>query len=54
MRRHTRLVPEDRDVDDLICSYFCLQGHCGLDDMSIQLIDKIINANDLLERPAGL
>ena len=35
MRRHAGLVPEDRHVGDLIYSYFCSQGHCGLDDMSI-------------------
>ena len=48
MRRHARLAPEDRDLVDLIYSYFCSQGHCRLDDMSIQLIDKVTNASDLL------
>ena len=48
VRRHARLVPEDRDVDDLVYRHFCSQGHCGLDDMSIQLIDKVTNASDLL------
>ena len=50
MRRHALLVPEDRDVGDLNYSFFCSRGHCRLDDMSIQLIDKIINASDLLEK----
>ena len=48
MRRHSRLAPEDRDVDDLIYRHFRSKGHCGLDDMSIQLIEKVTNASDLL------
>ena len=48
MRRHSHLAPEDRHEDGLIYRHFCSQGDCGLDEMSIQLIDKVTNASDLL------
>ena len=50
MRRHSRLALEDRDVDDLTYRHFWSQGHCacGLDDMCIQLMDKVSNPSDPL------
>ena len=48
MKRHSRLASGNRGVDDLIYRHFWSQGHCGLDDMSIQLINIVSNASDLL------
>ena len=51
LRGHSRLEPGDRASDDLIYKHFFTEGHNGLDDVSVQIIDKVYGSVDnLLEK----
>ena len=39
-----------RDQDDLICKHFWEEGHHGLEDIQIQLIDSVSNEEELRDR----
>ena len=40
-RAHSRLAVEGRDKDYLVYRHFSGPGHHGLEDVSIQLIDRV-------------
>ena len=40
----------DKESDDLDYRHFCNHGHHGLPDVSIQLIDKVNDKDDLLAK----
>ena len=42
------MEPGDRVSDDLIYKHFFTEGHNGLDDVSVQIIDKVYGSVDNL------
>ena len=50
IRAHSRLLVNEKLRDDLIYQHFNSPGHNGLDDVSAQLIDKVANEKDLLDK----
>ena len=50
MRRHRNLDQAQRDQDDLLYRHFWSDGHNGLHDMKIQLIDRVNKIEDLRDK----
>ena len=52
IRRHERIGPAEKEKDDLLYRHFWSEGHNGLSDMSVQLIDRV-NGEELLREKEG-
>lgn len=50
IRRHARLNEAQRENDDLLYKHFWSDGHSGLDDMNIQLIDRVNGEEELRDK----
>ena len=50
MRRHINLDQAQRDQDDLLYRHFWSEGHGGLKDLKIQLIDRVNKEEELRDR----
>ena len=50
LKAHGKLSPDERLKDDLIYQHFHSAGHHGLEDLSVQLIDRVNNEKDLLDK----
>ena len=50
LRAHSRTSAVDKESDDLVYRHFYSHGHHGLPDVSIQLIDKVNDKDDLLAK----
>lgn len=50
MRRHRNLDRAQREQDDLLYRHFWSDGHNKLNDMTIQLIDRVNKAEDLWDK----
>ena len=50
MRAHTRLSSNDKLMDDLLYRHFHSACHNGLQDLTVQLIDRVNNERDLLDK----
>ena len=50
LRAHARLSVNDREKDDLLYRHFYGPGHNGLEDGSVQLIDRVSNESDLVDK----
>ena len=40
----------EKEADDLVYRHFCSEGHCGLSDVRIQLIDRVNGEEQLREK----
>ena len=45
-----RLPVNERSRDDLMYQHFHSPGHDALEDLSVQIIDKVNNERDLLDK----
>ena len=52
-RAHSRLSFEGRNKDDLLYRHFFGPGHHGLEDVSIQLIDRVSGEESALRDKEG-
>ena len=52
IRRHEMLGQVEKESDDLLYQRFCSEGHCGLRDVRIQLIDRVNGEEQLREKEA--
>ena len=52
IRRHEMLGQAEKESDDLLYQHFCSEGHCGLSDVRIQLIDRVNGEEQLREKEA--
>ena len=50
IRRHERMGPAERERDDILYQHFWSEGHNGLSDMRIQLIDRVNGEEQLREK----
>ena len=50
IRAHARLSVNDKSKDDLIYQHFHGPAHSGINDLHIQLIDRVNDEKDLLDR----
>ena len=50
IRAHTRLSVKEKLRDDLKYQHFNSPGHNGLDDISVQLIDRVASGKDLVDK----
>ena len=50
IRAHCRMSAVDKESDDLVYMHFYSHGHHGLSDVSIQLIGKVTDKDDLLAK----
>ena len=50
IRRHETLRPAEKEADDLLYRHFWSEGHCGLSDVGIQLIDRVNGEEQLREK----
>ena len=50
IRRHETLRQAEKGVDDLLYRHFWSEGHCGLSDVGIQLIDRVNGEEQLREK----
>ena len=50
IRRHEMLGQAEKEADDLVYRHFCSEGHCGLSDVRIQLIDRVNGEEQLREK----
>ena len=50
IRRHGRMGPAERERDDVLYQHFWSEGHNGLSDMKIQLIDRVNGEEQLREK----
>ena len=50
IRRHGMLTQAEKRADDLLYRHFCGEGHNGLSDVKIQLIDRVNGEQQLREK----
>ena len=50
IRRHEMLGQADKESDDLSYRHFCSEGHSGLKDVKLQLIDRVNGEENLREK----
>ena len=50
IRRHEMLGQAEKESDDLLYRHFCSEGHSGLQDVRIQLIDWVNGEENLREK----
>ena len=50
IRRHETLGQAEKRVDDILYRHFCSDGHNGLSDLKIQLIDRVNGEKQLREK----
>ena len=50
IRRHGRMGPAERERDDVLYQHFWSEGHNGLSDMKIQLIDRVNGEEQLRDK----
>ena len=50
IRKHELLGRAEREADDLLYRHFCSEGHSGLSDVKIQLIDQVYGEEQLREK----
>ena len=50
IRRHKMLGQAEKESDDLLYRHFCSEGHSGLQDVRIQLIDRVNGEENLREK----
>jgi len=50
MRRHGRLNGTEQEKDDFLYKHFCGDGHDGLRDVRIQLIDQVNGEEELRDK----
>ena len=50
IRRHEMLGQAEKGADDLLYRHFCSEGHSGLTDVRIQLIDRVNGEEQLREK----
>ncbi|KAJ8037537.1 hypothetical protein HOLleu_18374 [Holothuria leucospilota] len=50
IKAHTRMSSDEKLRDDLIYQHFHSLGHNGLEDLSVQLIDRVDYEKDLLDK----
>ena len=50
IRRHGMLTQAEKRADDLLYRHFCSEGHNGLSDVKIQLIDRVNGEQQLREK----
>ena len=49
LKRHEKLLPKQKGKNDFIYQHFSSEGHRGLQDVGILLIDKVANKTELLQ-----
>ena len=50
IRRHEMLGRPEKEADDLLYRHFCSEGHSGLSDIQLQLIDRVNGEEQLQEK----
>lgn len=50
LNAHGRMTPEERLDDDILYRHFFSEGHRGLEDISIQLIDRVDRTENLMDK----
>ena len=50
IRKHEKLAQAEKLADDLLYRHFCSEGHNGLSDVKIQLIDQVNGEEHLREK----
>ena len=50
VRRHERLSEQDQMEDDLLYKHFWSEGHSGMADMNVQLIDRVSGREELRDK----
>lgn len=50
IRKHSMLGQAEKEADDLLYRHFCSEGHSGLSDERIQLIDRVTGEEQLREK----
>ena len=50
LKAHSKLSGNDKKKDDLVYRHFYTQGHNGLKDLEIKLIDRVSNDSDLIDK----
>ena len=50
LRSHNMLSINEKDNDDIIYKHFWSPGHSGIDDVNVQIIDKVSNEKELRDK----
>lgn len=50
LRAHSKMSPANKETDDLIYKHFFSDGHQGLQDLNVQLIDRVNKKENLIDK----